>query len=73
MSDSPESAVNALTKLKTFDKCSHFGASFDTQDMCVSCKAKEGRPECPGEDNGVACVSWDDVIWDHYENNIQCK
>ena len=39
--------------------------------MCASCRAKEGRPECTREDNCVACVSWDDVIWDLYEKNIQ--
>ena len=71
MSDVPESAANALAKLKTFDKCSHFRASFDTYDMCASCRAKEGRPECTREDNCVACVSWDDVIWDLYGKNIQ--
>ena len=57
MSEIRESTVNALAKLKTFDKCSHFQASFDTHDMFVSCRAKEGRPECTREDNCVACVS----------------
>ena len=55
----------------TFDKCSHFQASFDRHDMCASCRAKEGRPECTREDNCMAYVSWDDVIWDLYEKNIQ--
>ena len=36
--------------------------------MCASLRAKEGRPECTREDNCVACVSWDDVIWDLYKN-----
>ena len=73
MSDTSESVAGAMKNLKALKVCSHFHASYDTHDMCPSCRQKEGWPVCTRDDNCKFCLGCDDVFWDLYEKNLARK
>ena len=53
--------------------CTHLRASYDTHDMCVACRRKEGCPKCMRDDKCHFRLGWSDIECSVYECNLRKK
>ena len=71
MSGASEPVASATRNLKTFEACPNLHTSYDSHDLCTSCRQKEGRSVCTRDDNCEFCLGCDDILL--YEKNLAIK